>query len=30
MKFKIIGCLVILLVLIVLYAVFSGGSVPME
>lgn len=30
MKFKIIGCVVILLILIALYAIFSGGEVPME
>lgn len=30
MKFKIIGCIVIFIILIVLYAIFSGGEVPME
>lgn len=30
MKFKLIGCFVILVILIVLYAIFSGGEVPME
>lgn len=30
MKFKIISTILVLIVLVILYVIFSGGEVPME